>query len=95
MLPVILSFKHKGLKRLFEEDDTRKVNQDHVKRLARILAALDVADGPEQLDAPGWGLHKLKGELRDFYAVKVSGNWRVIFRFEDGDVLDVDYLDYH
>lgn len=92
---MILSFKHKGLKRLFEEDDTRKVKQDHVKRLARILAALDAADSPEQLDAPGWGLHKLKGELKDFYAVKVSGNWRVIFRFEDGDVLDVDYLDYH
>ena len=92
---MILSFKHKGLKRLFEEDDTRKVKQDHVKRLARILAALDAAASPEQLDAPGWGLHKLKGELRDFYAVKVSGNWRVIFRFEDGDVLDVDYLDYH
>ena len=92
---MILSFKHKGLKRLFDEDDTRKVNQDHVKRLTRILAALDAADSPEQLDAPGWGLHKLKGELKDFYAVKVSGNWRVIFRFEDGDVLDVDYLDYH
>ena len=92
---MILSFKHKGLKRLFEEDDTRKVKQDHVKRLARILAALDAADSPEQLDAPGWGLLKLKGNLKDFYAVKVSGNWRVIFRFEDGDVLDVDYLDYH
>ena len=92
---MILSFKHKGLKRLFEEDDARKVIKDHAKRLARILAALDAADGPEQMDAPGWGLHKLKGELKDFYAVKVSGNWRVIFRFEDGDVLDVDYLDYH
>ena len=92
---MILSFKHKGLKRLFEEDDTRKVKQDHVKRLTRILAALDAADSPEQLDAPRWGLHKLKGELKDFYAVKVSGNWRVIFRFEDGDALDVDYLDYH
>ena len=92
---MILSFKHKGLKQLFEEDDTRKVKQDHVKRLARILAALDAAGSPEQLDAPGWGLHKLKGELKEFYAVKVSGNWRVIFRFEDGDVLDVDYLDYH
>jgi proteic killer suppression protein len=72
-----------------------RVKQDHVKRLARILAALDAANRPEQLDAPGWGLHKLKGELNGFYAVKVSGNWRVIFRFEESDVLDVDYLDYH
>jgi toxin HigB-1 len=92
---VILSFKHKGLKRLFEEGDTSRVKQDHVKRLARILAALDAADRPEQLDAPGWGLHMLKGELNGFYAVKVSGNWRVIFRFEEGDALEVDYLDYH
>ena len=92
---MILSFKHKGLKRFYEEDDTRRVNQEHVKRLSRILAALDAADRPEQLDAPGWGLHKLKGELKEFYAVKVSGNWRVIFRIEDGDVFDVDYLDYH
>ena len=66
-----------------------------MKRLSRILAALEAADSPEQLDAPGWGLHKLKGDLKDFHVVKVSGNWRVIFRFEDGDVLDVDYLDYH
>ncbi len=47
------------------------------------------------MDAPGWGFHKLRGDLKDFYAVKVSGNWRVIFRFEDGDAYDVDYLDYH
>lgn len=92
---MILSFKHKGLKRLFEEGDTSRVKQDHVKRLARILAALDAADRPEQLDAPGWGLHMLKGELNGFYAVKVSGNWRVIFRFEESDALEVDYLDYH
>lgn len=92
---MIQSFKHKGLKRLFENDDGSKIQPEHVRRLKRILASLDVADSPEQLDAPGWDLHKLKGKLKGFYAVRVSGNWRVIFRFEGEDAFDVDYLDYH
>ncbi len=92
---MIQSFKHRGLKRFFENNDGRRVNPDHIPRLKRILATLDAASRPEEMDAPGWGLHKLRGDLKEFYAVKVSGNWRVIFRFEDGDAYDVDYLDYH
>lgn len=92
---MIQNLKHKGLKRLFEHDDARQINPHHVRRLKRILATLDAASRPEEMDAPGWGFHKLRGDLKDFYAVKVSGNWRVIFRFEDGDAYDVDYLDYH
>jgi len=92
---VIQSFKHRGLKRFFENNDGRRVNPDHIPRLKRILATLDAASRPEDMDAPGWSLHKLRGDLKEFYAVKVSGNWRVIFRLEDGDAYDVDYLDYH
>ncbi len=92
---MIQSFKHRGLKRFFENNDGRRVNPDHIPRLKRILATLDAASRPEDMDAPGWSLHKLRGDLKEFYAVKVSGNWRVIFRLEDGDAYDVDYLDYH
>ncbi len=92
---MIQRFKHRGLKRLFENNDGRRINPDHIPRLKRILATLDAASRPEEMDAPGWGFHKLRGDLKAFYAVKVSGNWRVIFRLEDGDAYDVDYLDYH
>ncbi len=91
---MIQSFKHRGLKRFFENNDGRRVNPDHIPRLKRILATLDAASRPKEMDAPGWGFHKLHGDLKEFYAVKVSGNWRVIFRLEDGDAYDVDYLDY-
>ena len=92
---MIQSFKHRGLKRFFENNDGRRVNPNHIPRLKRILATLDAASRPEEMDAPGWGFHMLRGDLKEFYGVKVSGNWRVIFRLEDGDAYDVDYLDYH
>lgn len=92
---LIVSFKHKGLKRLFENDDRSKVHQEHLGKLIRMLAALDAASQLEEIDAPGWGIHKLRGTYRQYYALKVTGNWRLIFRFEDGDVYDIDYLDYH
>lgn len=69
--------------------------QSHVKRLRIILALLDTALTFDDVALPGMRLHPLKGTLEGFYAVNVSGNWRVIFRFEEGDVLDVDYTDYH
>ena len=69
--------------------------QSHVKRLRIILALLDTAQTLDDVALPGMRLHPLKGELEGFYAVSVSGNWRVIFRFEESDVLDVDYTDYH
>ena len=66
-----------------------------MRKLIRILAALEAAKSLDELDAPGWGLHKLKGILKNYYALKVSGNWRLTFRFEEGDVYEVDYMDYH
>ena len=72
-----------------------RLNPDHVRRLRLILTLLDSATKAADMHFPGSGLHALRGDLRGFHAVRVSGNWRVLFRFEDGDVYDVDYLDYH
>ena len=92
---VIRRFRHRKLKALHQEDDASGVNANHAEKLRRILARLDQADGPAAMDLPGWRLHKLKGDLAGFWTVTVHANWRVIFRFEDGDATDVDYLDYH
>ena len=68
---------------------------EHVAKLTRILAVLDQSRTPRDMDLPGFRLHPLAGDLRGFYAVTVSANWRVTFRFEDGHAVDVDYVDYH
>ena len=92
---MIRSFKHKGLKALYDGRSPARVSADHVPKLSRILTALDEAIQPIEMDLPGFRLHALKGDLKGHYAVSVSGNWRVTFRFEDGHAVDVDYLDYH
>jgi proteic killer suppression protein len=92
---MVRSIRHKGLQRLYEEDDPRGVNREHAEKLRDILARLDAAGAVTDMDLPGFRLHPLKGELKGFWAVTVRANWRVIFRFADGDALDVDYIDYH
>ncbi|MCE0913021.1 MULTISPECIES: type II toxin-antitoxin system RelE/ParE family toxin [unclassified Pseudomonas] len=92
---MIRSFRHKGLKSLHLQGDTSGVRFDHVARLRRLLASLDVAQSPSELDRPGNRLHPLRGRLDTFWAVNVSGNWRLVFRFIGTDVELVDYLDYH
>jgi toxin HigB-1 len=92
---VIQSFRHKGLKRLYEEDDPRGVLAEHVPKLRNILARLDAATSQEDLNLPGFRLHALRGEYKGFWAVTVRANWRVIFRIPVGNAVDVDYLDYH
>ena len=92
---MIRSIRHKGLKRLYEEDDARGVMAEHAQKLRDILARLDAAFTAEDLDLPGFRLHRLKGELKGYWAVTVRANWRVIFQLEEGDVLGVDYVDYH
>ena len=92
---MIGSFKTRALKRLYEKDDGRGIPADHVARVKRILALLDVATKPKDMDIPGWRVHPLKGNYKGFWSVDVSGNYRVIFRFEDGDPCDVAYLDTH
>lgn len=92
---MILSFKHRGLKALHDGRTTRRVAPEHVQKLRDILGILDWSRRPRDVDLPGVRLHPLKGELKGHYAVTVSGSWRVTFRFEAGDVVDVDYLHYH
>ena len=72
-----------------------RVPPEHIRKLMRILAVLDQSRTPQDMDLPGFRLHPLAGDSRGHYAVSVSGNWRVTFRFEDGHAVDVDYTDYH
>ena len=91
---MIGSIRDKGLRRLYEDDDSRGVISEHAEKLRDILARLDAASAAADMNLPGFRLHPLKGELRGFWAVTVRANWRVIFRFEDEDAVDVDYVDY-
>lgn len=92
---MIVGFRHKGLERFFHRGDQRRLQANQVARIARILARLDVAGEAGHMDLPGFRLHPLKGDLAGHWAVSVSGNWRITFRFEAGNVTDVDLLDYH
>jgi toxin HigB-1 len=92
---MIRSFKHRGLKRLYEEDDRRGIYPDLVHDIQEILTVLDDATTALDLALPGYRLHKLKGDLAGFWSVTVRANWRIIFRFEGTDAFDVELIDYH
>jgi proteic killer suppression protein len=92
---MIRRFRHRGLRRLYEDDDGRGLNPQHVETIRRILARLDRAAEPRHMDLPGWRLHPLRGSLAGFWSVTVRANWRIVFRFERGEATDVDYIDYH
>ena len=92
---MIRSLRHRGLKALYDGRTTRRVAPEHVEKLRDILALLDRSRQPSDMDLPGFRLHPLKGALKGRWAVSVSGNWRVTFSFEEGEAVDVDYLDYH
>jgi len=92
---MIRSFKHRGLKRLYERDDRGGIRPDLVDTVERILTALDAAPTPQALDIPRYRLHPLKGDLKGFWAVTVRANWRIVFRFEGNDAFDVELIDYH
>ena len=92
---MIENFKHKGLKRLFENGESKGILADHVEKIENILAVLNRAASPSDMDLPGFKIHPLKGERKGFYGVTVLANWRVIFRFEDGHACDVELIDYH
>jgi proteic killer suppression protein len=92
---MIKSFRHRGLKELYEGRSERRVAPTHIKKLRKILTVLDGSRGPDDMNIPGFRLHALSGDLKGYFAVWVSENWRVIFRFEGGHAIDIDYLDYH
>ncbi len=86
---------HTGLRRLFAHGDSRRLNPAHVRRIRRVLADLAVASSPHDLDQPGYRLHRLQGDRAGQWSVRVSGNWRIVFRFVKGEATDVDLIDYH
>jgi len=92
---MVRSFKHRGLKRLYERNDRRGVRPDLLEAVQEILTVLDSATTPQELDLPGYRLHPLKGDLKGFWSVTVRANWRVVFRFTGLDAFDVELIDYH
>ncbi|MDA8307615.1 MAG: type II toxin-antitoxin system RelE/ParE family toxin [Deltaproteobacteria bacterium] len=92
---MIKTFRHKGLRRLFEDDDGSKLPPNLLARIRLILSALHASEEIEGMNLPTFRLHALKGDLKGVYAVTVRANWRIIFRFEDGNAFDVDFVDYH
>ena len=92
---MIRTFRHRGLKRLFQRNDASGLSAEQVSRIEDVLAHLDSATKPADLDLPGYRLHRLRGGLKGSWSVRISGNWRIIFRVDDGDVYDVDLVDYH
>lgn len=92
---MIKSFRHKGLQRFFETGSKAGIQAAHGDKLRLQLFALNAAVKPEDVSAPGWDLHRLKGELAGHWSVSVNGNWRLVFTFEGTDAVLVDYKDYH
>ena len=86
---------HAGLRRLYERNDPQLLNPTQLRRIRRVLADLDVAHTPHDMDQPGYRLHPLRGTLRGRWSVRVSGNWRIVFRFSENEAVDMDLIDYH
>lgn len=95
LIPMITSFRHKGLKRFYETGSTAGIQPAHRNRLRLQLIALGTAISIEDMDVPGFNLHPLKGQRKGIWSISVSGNWRITFRFENGNAHIVNYEDYH
>lgn len=92
---MIVSFRHKGLERMYRDGSKKGVQADHVLKLLRILSLLDVTQSPDDLAIPSFRTHQLKGDLAGHWSIWVNGNRRVTFRFVDSDVELGDYQDFH
>lgn len=92
---MIESFRHKGLEDFFYDGTKKGIQPKHADKLADILDTLDAATTLQDISFPGSGLHPLQPKKDNSWAIKVSGNWRITFRFEEGNVYEVDYEDYH
>lgn len=92
---MIKTFRHKGLRKLFETGSTAGVQASQATRLRFQLAALDTAQTIEDMDIPGFRLHPLKGDMKGRWSIMVNGNWRITFEFKDGNAYILNYEDYH
>ena len=92
---MIRNFRHNGLRRFYERGERRRVPSEYANRILRILLALDGGTELERMEWTGYRLHRLAGNRDGFWAVTVSANWRIIFRYEGTDAYDVDLVDYH
>ena len=92
---MIKSFKHKGLERLFVKGVASGVQADYAPRIILMLDAIDAAEKVKELDLPGFQLHRLKGDKRNLWSLKVSANWHITFEFENGDAYILDLEEYH
>lgn len=92
---MIITWKHKGLRQFFETGKKSGIQANHEKKLKIILQRVNAAISPDDLNTPGMQFHKLSGKLMEYYSVSVNGNWRVIFKFVNGNAIEIDYLDYH
>jgi len=92
---MITSIRNKGLRLFYEKGDASKLQPQHAGKIRLILTRLEAATSPEIMQVPGYDLHRLTGEWKGYWSVKVDKNFRILFRFEGENVHDVDYLDYH
>jgi proteic killer suppression protein len=92
---VFESFRHKGLRQLFEQDNSRGLNPEHIRKITVILTVMNAARDIADMDEATFRLHPLTGNPKGYWSVTVRANWRIVFRFEDGAALDVDLVDYH
>lgn len=90
-----MRFRHRRLRRFYQRGQTRGLDPGHVARIGRILDDLELAERPADIDKPGLRLHRLTGDMSDYWSVRVTGNWRIVFRFENGEAVDIDLIDYH
>lgn len=92
---MIVTIRHKNLRQYYEDGNGGKLPHEQLLKISRILTALDAVSSENDIMALGLGIHKLTGNMKDFWALKVSANYRITFKFDDGDIFDVDYVDYH
>ena len=94
---MIKSIRHKGLRLLWQENDSSKLTKDQITKIAqRLFFIHNLKTVPQDFGVvPGWKAHKLTGDLKDYWSIKVSGNYRIIFKWDGQDAFDLDYLDYH
>lgn len=92
---MIQSIRHRGLKRLWERNDESRLPAAQIRKIRRILNLLNDAEHLEEINIPGYRLHELRGDLQGYHSIRVTGNYRITFRLGDGNVFDVDYMDYH